>query len=111
MPEPKLKPTAVIAYVVAIGFACALAWALITIYKGIPIEVQNQLIQNYVVVAVFPVWAILSFVLVLTFKETTKAQFDVEAWGLKFKGAGGLAMVWALMTFLGWIIIGHYWKP
>jgi Ca2+/Na+ antiporter len=110
MPNDRPQAITILAYVVVIAVVFGVVWAALTIYHGIPSPIQDMLVHNYLLVVVFPSWAILSFALLLAFKEATKSEFDLEIWAIKFKGGGGLAMVWALMTFMGWIILGHYWK-
>ena len=42
---------------------------------------------------------------------TNPQTFEVSVFGQTFKGAGGAAIIWVLMTTIGIVAIGHYWVP
>lgn len=44
-------------------------------------------------------------------QQTNPQTFEVSVFGQTFKGAGGAAIIWVLMTTIGIVAIGHYWVP
>lgn len=105
-----MTPFALLGYLVVALVGIAVWWAGLTIYRGVPPQIRAIIEQNYLVVFVFPAWAVISGVLLSGFDALKENIFNVEYEGFKFAGAGGLAVAWVLVTILGWIIIALAWR-
>jgi hypothetical protein len=78
--------------------------------NGLPPELSILLIANYQIVVVFPLWALVVYAFIFLLGQTAGTTFNIELWGMKFKGSGGAAIVWVLATIGGILTIAHYWQ-
>jgi hypothetical protein len=105
-----MTPFMLLSYLVVALVALLIWWAAYTIYRGVPAQIQGIIERNYLVLFVFPGWALLCGAVVSAFDAWKENAFNVEYLGLKFEGSGGLAVAWAVATVLGWIILASVWR-
>jgi hypothetical protein len=105
------KIGAILGYVGLAAVIFLLGWGAIRIYLGIPADVQDILVKNYMVVVIFPFWSLLAWIGVFLAGQANQGTFNVKLWGLEFSGGGGAAVIWVLATTVGNLLIAQYWRP
>ena len=90
-----MNPQKLIGYLIVLALTVWLGFAVYTVIEGhghLPPAILEIFYRNYLIVVVFPVWAIGCWVFVLAFDAFNKNTFNVELGGLKFQGSGGLVV-------------------
>lgn len=85
---------AILGYVGLVAVIFLLGWGAIRIYSGIPTQMEEILLKNYMVVVIFPFWSLLAWIGVFLAGQTNQGTFNVKLWGLEFSGGGGAAVTW-----------------
>jgi hypothetical protein len=86
-------------YTCFMSFYLAVVVAHLIVFFGI-VEPDSLLsttfIDHYAAIAGLPCAALMAFAVVWSYRSTD-GPFEIEAWGLKFKGAAGPIVMWVLV--------------